>query len=216
MIVVSILLAFGIDAWWGRQQERERLDAALRNLEAGLIENLSHIDEELERVESFRQSLRLFLEAEPEELVRLAPVDLTQMAQALSRPGVGPLNAEEVLALMDDTSLRDLDAGGFRAATAGWRERWRIVLDRHGQLYEVTSEEIRVYARDEATRRLLDANFEAGEEHGQLVVSARGEQDIVSMASVKEHHLRVLSYLYGELRMEAELVLDEIRAEVDR
>ena len=47
-IVLSILVAFAIDAWWNRTQEERRLVATLETLEAGFAEHLRLVGENYE------------------------------------------------------------------------------------------------------------------------------------------------------------------------
>ena len=46
-IVVSILLAFGIQAWWEGAQEREEERATLQDLRADLVDNVTELDRNL-------------------------------------------------------------------------------------------------------------------------------------------------------------------------
>ena len=46
-IIVSILFAFSIDAWWDASQENRRVDGVLASLDAGLAESISQLEERI-------------------------------------------------------------------------------------------------------------------------------------------------------------------------
>jgi hypothetical protein len=216
VIVVSILLAFCIDAWWGNRQERGRIDTALVNLQAGFIEHVGLIDAELERMEPFEKRVALFLDTD----AGLADLDGEDgygvILEALHRPVVNALNGDELLALLDAEALRDLDASRLWAATAAWRGAWRVVTDRHDSLYELEDEVLRALSSHAASRSVVTRSFALDEVGESALREARRDDVLVSLATVKAYHLEVLRLLYGDLQRRADSVLIPIRAELER
>lgn len=49
VIVASILLAFGIEAWWAERQESQRRDALMEDLQAEILANVASLEDALER-----------------------------------------------------------------------------------------------------------------------------------------------------------------------
>jgi hypothetical protein len=116
-IVVSILLAFAIDAWWEERQEQEDASVAISGLLSEFQENLRQL-----RVErgshqaSLHSTLALLNMMGPNpdrqpELTRFAPLLLSCVTNANFLPRLGTLNsliASGRLRLIEDPELRQL------------------------------------------------------------------------------------------------------------
>ena len=72
-IVVSILLAFSIDAWWTERKERDIEHAALLELRSDLVESRDQLARVLRSLESAREQFFHFQSSTPEELVETDP-----------------------------------------------------------------------------------------------------------------------------------------------
>ena len=76
-IVVSILLAFSIDAWWTERKERDIEHAALLELRSDLVESRDQLANVLRSLESAREQFFHFQSSTPEELVeKLVPLEI--------------------------------------------------------------------------------------------------------------------------------------------
>ncbi len=94
VIVGSILLAFGIQAWWDGRQEAERLQQTLISLEAAFVENVEGIDEQLAVSDEFRERLETFFGMSPSDALT-AREDLAHLIlTAVYRPVTADLNNE--------------------------------------------------------------------------------------------------------------------------
>ena len=86
VIVVSILLAFGIEAGWQRLQEADRTERALTNLEAALVESVMLVDSAASRIAPSRELLSDFLAADPDALVELPSETAAETLRSIHRP----------------------------------------------------------------------------------------------------------------------------------
>jgi len=216
VIVVSILLAFGIEAWWQHAQESERTEAALQSLEAGLVLNLSLIDDEIRRLEPFQERLRFFLTAEVAEVNELPSDEVARILAAIERPMVTNLNSSEVLSLLDDDALRSLASPDFRAATAAWRGRWQFILDRHQSIYRVQDHVNRGLARHSSTMSMLLDMATDRQFPDDAVFVARQDEDLVESVAVKASNWRVLRGQYESLSEHADSIRALIHIERNR
>ncbi len=67
-IVVSILLAFSIQAWWDEYQEERQLHEILEALEEAFSGNLSQINDSIEAVSANYELLNRFIQIGPEDI----------------------------------------------------------------------------------------------------------------------------------------------------
>lgn len=214
LIVSSILLAFGIEAWWDGRQERARIETALRNLEAGFTEHLELIDAELRRMEPFEGRVEVYLGGPSAADRELEVGGYGLILEAIHRPIIGPLNTDELLALLEAPALNDLDAAEMWAASAAWRGQWRIILDRHDSLYELEDEALRAIAGLDGARSMVGRRGAREEISATVLQTARSDANLLSLAAVKAYHLRILRVLYGGLQTGASNVLVQIRSEL--
>lgn len=115
VIVVSILLAFGIDAWWDRQKDREAESTAILGLSSDLEASAVGLDETINFHRSFVEHLHALEHMSEVELASLQPDELGPYLFALGGkwtfdPQQGTLDALMAsggLSILRDTSLRD-------------------------------------------------------------------------------------------------------------
>ena len=116
MIVGSILLAFGIEAWWDGRQERAEEQEILWGLEVGFVSNLGQLRAVIGLHERFEGHLVQLAEMTDVQLSAVPGDSLSLYARALS--GVATFDARDgtldgvmasgKLALIRDSRLRDL------------------------------------------------------------------------------------------------------------
>ena len=129
MIIVSILLAFGIDAWWGERQERADEREALAQLQSDFRSNASQLD----TVKRYHQRA---LDAGYEILARAGlggqPLGGASTAELVLHVGTA-WNYDPVLgginSLIQSGNLGILQNDSLRVAIAGWPD---IVRDLNG------------------------------------------------------------------------------------
>ena len=112
-IVLSILLAFAIDAWWQNHQDREMEQALLRSVTVELAQNIEVVDRELKYRYAVKDSInRLFMAAGGEPALGVEDVDellsdLTWWGEAGLATGViDSLLLSGNLALISSAALR--------------------------------------------------------------------------------------------------------------
>ncbi len=86
VIVGSILLAFGIDAWWDGQQERREEQEALAGLQSEFEANLTQANEVIERHLQGRRLMESLVDLEEEEIRALPQSTLSEIATAACNP----------------------------------------------------------------------------------------------------------------------------------
>jgi len=115
-IVVSILLAFAIDAWWEDQQNRETEGNALRSLLDDFEASRTELADRIRSFERARIQFQEFQSTSLEDLERLPQSAAEQMLSVLSTgatfdPFLGTLDAMAAdgrLALVRDSGVRGL------------------------------------------------------------------------------------------------------------
>ena len=203
VIVGSILLAFGIDAWWDNRKDRMEEQTVLAGLEAEFVANVDRVATVIARHESFAQ-LTDELDAMPDSDVLEMPVEATDqymraMGQYMTFEPRGGTLAGVVsggqLALIQDHALRELlmewlrrlddaeEEAGFLTRTSE-----RITL-RESRIIDlrapVTTEALLKIRRDDEYMALVRAKlFFASLYVGELrALMRQGENIIVAIQS---------------------------------
>jgi len=73
VIVISILLAFWIDAWWGAKQDSVREKAILESINSESLENQVELDRAIQRFAESTLAVDAFFNMTPQELGALPP-----------------------------------------------------------------------------------------------------------------------------------------------
>lgn len=206
VIVASILLAFGIDAWWEERGEFERLESSLMSLEASISVHVARIDTVQQVIEPRRALLTVFLDADAARESDLPSDSLFRILEAITLPAVSNMSGEELISLLETESLQRFDDPAFRSAAAQWRGDWQIVLDRHEALYRHSDSALQALARHPSTRAAA-IDVRRGPVLGEDALQvALGDEAIVALATLKLYHLDVLSRLLDRLSGHAQEV----------
>lgn len=162
MIIASILLAFGIDAWWQERQQLQAERQQIRALTADFTENLRLLEERREQVQSYVDGLGQLL-----ELLRSSPpggeITVPGSSVAALVRGIGTIDPVRgtLDAMIGSGSLDQLSDADLRAALAEWPS---LVSDVHTDqiaLQEyVTLELIPFLATQGDYSRVLDLDAE--------------------------------------------------------
>ena len=120
VIVASILLAFGIQAWWDELQEdeqrREVLSALAASATAGRDSVLSLIDS----IEETQEAAATFFRTPPEELRAVPRTELTPIMQSLARAFAGDLSSGSLLGVTKSAEVTLVDDESLRALLYAW------------------------------------------------------------------------------------------------
>lgn len=122
MIVLSILLAFGIDAWWDARQDVAAEQALLGGLEQDMARNQREAARVLSNIRQSAAATVVFLESSPEALLGLSADSVATMGHR--QRGIAGLSgfdaSDGVLRTGDLSLLRDQ---GLRDALGEWSRR---------------------------------------------------------------------------------------------
>lgn len=85
-IVISILFAFAIDAWWADKKERDVEHRTLQALQSDLIASNEELDQLLRRLATARENFARFQSATPAEIADLDPKTIRRIIISLVTP----------------------------------------------------------------------------------------------------------------------------------
>lgn len=85
-IVISILFAFAIDAWWATKNERDLEHRTLQALQSDLIVSNEELDQLLRRLASARENFASFQSATPAEINELNSTEIRRIIISLVTP----------------------------------------------------------------------------------------------------------------------------------
>jgi len=155
VIVISILLAFALDAAWDGRNERAARKAALVELRAELQESLTLLEVTLSRVDFDLEALRTML-ANPEAVIqRTDPAAYGDVVEAVFRPNTADDNATGIEAVLADPRLRDLQDDRIRSATTAWQQHRSEVVERGTTIVQAETSTLELLALDPAVQRLF-------------------------------------------------------------
>ena len=206
MIVFSILLAFGIDAWWGNRQEEARQVSALANLQSALARSLDEIAVEQQDLRNSRRLLASFTSRDPESLQDVPRDSVPAYWGAVQRPIVDDLGTEVVSEMLAGGDLVGLDDAVWHSSVADWRDARQDLRQRHESLYEI--ERLFWLAMGRAELKV--------DSLGTDLSGARRDAEVMALMSAKLEHWRVLEYLIGRVHADSEALMAEAQTRVRR
>ena len=117
-IVASILLAFGIDAWWQERSEKIRTEQLLSALETEWSSELKLIDDKLIEYERATDAIRMALDAHVMDRSSRKPADDRAMMEAIRWTTYKPSLVAH--AMIQSYGLDHVDNPRLRLAIAAW------------------------------------------------------------------------------------------------
>lgn len=227
VIVFSILLAFGIDAWWDGRQAASQRSVALANLELALETSIEEIDRQQMVVNRWQHRVLTFTRLDPDTLKSVPPDTAAVLLEAVVRPIVRDVGGGVIIEMLADNSLDDLDGADWHAAVADWRNFWQWLRQRQESLYQIEREALLVLGRDESTqaaaemanvgaiRILLASGLAMREEVTVGTDALRGalaNPDFMALAYAKLSHWDALQLIQGALGDQGETLVSLVRA----
>lgn len=209
VIVVSILLAFGIDAWWDRRQAAERFQGTLGSLEAAFVENIEGIEEQLEVSDGFRTHLETFFELSPSETLELSADAAHQVLTAVHRQVTASLNNEylsELVAAADLSSQPVLEAH-----IARWRREAFLLRERRAVLVELEQVLLRASGHHPEMGPHLRGH-EGPHPDAAALALLRADPDVMALANTKAMSWAAYRGYFVGMKAESEAILEIIRA----
>ena len=141
-IVISILLAFWVDAWWDIQKTNTVEQQLLATLEYELEENGRLAAAQIERVSKDRAMLQRFVAMTPSEAGEIPPDNTWPMFRAFWRPASGVLNSAVVIATLESSPTLLRSDPELRATIAKWRKSVAGLERQSDELQEIMQDVI--------------------------------------------------------------------------
>jgi hypothetical protein len=225
-IILSILLAFAIDAWWDSSQENRRVDGVVASLDAGLEESISQLEDKITATARDAALVRRFMTDSPADASEL-PFDSTQpILLAMWRPHTADNNITFVETAIEDAASRGLDDPELAAAIASWHVQVAEVREISAQLSgleidilvalgrhpEVAQWLLRVREDD-----YLESPFsDRGGVSGEAMARVRQDSEVAAVVAAKTQRWGLQLRRMEQLREVSQSILSLIRAEPAR
>ncbi len=167
VIVASILLAFGIEAWWNETQERAEVQQLLAVLDRDMQRNRSDLERVLSTNERTTEALRRFMALTPEALAGLSAGSADSLLVDLAALGAftpfdGALKSPD-LSIIDDVPTL--------AALGSWLGFSADVVEDTPYLLEGLRETLRYVVSSEAFSRYLGVESATGWPSGASILA---------------------------------------------
>ncbi len=206
-IVISILLAFAIDAWWDEQKERDVEHRTLEALRRDLIASNEELDGLLQALADVRINFARFQSATPAELKKIDPEAVRPIVISLVTPAsFEPVTATHD-ALSSDGRLGLISDPELLTHLSNWQ---RALDDLEGNSIDLRAESVRVLRSMEIHggpfirwRRSLDGLEVLQRPDGEVLASLR--QDAEFMGKARMHQYTLSGYLLELRRLDETL-----------
>ncbi len=206
-IVISILLAFAIDAWWAERQERELEHRTLEALRSDLEATNKELDRLLRGVATARANFSRFQSASPAELVELDSEEVRLTIVSLVTPAsFNPITATHD-ALSNDGRLGLISDPELLRHLSNWQ---RALDDIEANSIDLGAESVRVLRSMEKYggpfirwRRSVDDLEVLQNANGEILVVLRQDADF--MGKARMHQYTLSGYLLELRRLDENL-----------
>jgi hypothetical protein len=217
VIVVSILAAFTIQAWWDGLQEEKQLRTTLTTLQGAFSESIDTLKDNIETVEADRKFVTDFVTMTVEDAARIAAVDRYPTIVSIYRPFTSAINTDFIGTVLAAEGFESLTNPGLQQAISRWRGETGELNDIRDNLNIAGQRALLSLTRYAEIAQTLALDREDRVDLSEEVMrNARADVEIMSYAATKSANARVhLNILRGVLR-EAEFIvaaIDEINAE---
>ena len=217
-IVLSILAAFMIDAWWDDAQQRKHLETVLASLEAGFRENIVLIDHNIDYVNADRNRVQRFIDMTPGEAQEIPPEHAFSFLEAIWRPGTNESNNSLLISTLDAENINLLGDSALQAAIARWRTQIDELDERAGQLATNEGDALLALGRHPqigvALAHADDENF--GYLSGDTMRRAREDNELMAIAARKAFQGQIHLQTLRRQREQAEAVIGLIQIAQNR
>ena len=206
-IVISILLAFAIDAWWVEKKEREVELRTLQALRSDLIASNEELDELLQGLADARTNFARFQSATPVELAKVDPEAVRLIVVSLVTPAsFEPITATHD-ALSNDGRLGLISDLELLRHLSNWQ---RALDDIEANRIDLRADSVRVLRSMEKYggpfirwRRSLDDLEVLQRPDGEVLAVLRQDADF--MGKARMHQYTLSGYLLDLRRLDENL-----------
>ena len=232
VVVLSILAAFGIEAWWDGRQAATLEQELLSILEVGFEENRRQAEAVIGEARRQQAYIGRFIGMSAAEVEQISPDSVYMFLRSLWRPNYvtpipggpqyGPgLNNAALLATLEAGRLSLLSDPHLLNALAQWQGVAAKLEKRSAEVIALEREVLAAVARIPELQSALAGLMEDGEFRsfgvqwprlaGSVARRAREDNELMSRAARKGFYSRVELQIFEELSTEAELVLELVR-----
>jgi hypothetical protein len=206
-IVISILLAFAIDAWWAEKKERDVEHRTLQALRSDLIASNEELDRLLQGLANARTNFARFQSATPAELIKIDPEAVRPIVISLVTPAsFNPITATHD-ALSNDGRLGLISDPELLRHLSNWQ---RALDDIEANSLDLHAESVRVLRSMELYggpfirwRRSLDDLEVLQRPDGEVLAVLRQDADF--MGKARMHQYTLSGYLLELRRLDENL-----------
>lgn len=238
-VILSILAAFAIDAWWERRQAAGLEQELLTTLETSFDENRRLAHEVMQ--EAIRQHLLLsrFVDLTPAEAAAIPADSVYHYLRALWRPNYvnrraggslagGNLNNASILATLEAGRLALLADNRLVGALAEWQGLVADLEQRTAEVIVLEREVLGSLARHPELQAALAGGFtessgefrsfaaEVPRLSGDVARRIREDNEVMSRAARKGFYSRIQVDFLEDLEAQAEAILMLVRANLHR
>ncbi|MFV1988714.1 MAG: hypothetical protein ACC682_15675 [Gemmatimonadota bacterium] len=213
-IILSILAAFAIDAWWGGRQALVEEAEILSGLNQEFVENAALLSESMVRSEQGMRDLRRFLTLSPDEVSAITPEQSwAQVYEPLIRAWTTSLSTGFLDATISSGKLALLHDPRLRAALARFQGLQADVDEVMGYINGFNTDIASILGEFEA----IQAAHSRGEEHlsPETIASLRGSARLRGAATAKliywDPYLFELGRLQAQLGVTSDLIRENRR-----
>jgi len=219
-IVISILLAFAIDAWWAEKKERDVEHRTLQALRSDFIASNEELDRLLRGLADVRTNFARFQSATPAELTKIDPDAVRPIVISLVTPAsFEPVTATHD-ALTNDGRLGLISNPELLTHLSNWQ---RALDDLEANSIDLHAESVRVLRSMEVHggpfirwRRSLDDLEVLQRPDGEILAVLRQDADF--MGKARMHQYTLSGYLLELRRLDENLdstlaLLEEVLAQ---
>jgi hypothetical protein len=211
VIVLSILLAFWIDAWWNNRQALKEEMAILESVRGELDRNRGELDTLLDRTKRDLDRIDRFFRATPPELVSLPPDSVNPWLLAAAVPWTFDPELSAASVLLEESPMASDRGRASRETVARWM---RLLEDTHEEKASLTEYgnavlgQLASGAAGTASQGLALIDQMATRMGPAILAQLRGDPDFIAAVMSKSHQ----QMLYLSELTEASSALDAVRA----
>ena len=207
IIVLSILLAFGVDAWWDRLEQKGYQDELLSRIESALIENVKLVDARIEGASRIEEPLYSFLEMDSGAFGIISNTRTRLIIDTLIKPYTSTFNNDNLLSLFsNENSTLALDAD-LQDSIAVWRKQMNSVAVIREQLIWVEREVAKALGNSPEIRPFMgsyDIDTLTVSAGAEAIRAAIDNSEAMSLANAKLMYLGIYANALTNLKRESE------------
>jgi hypothetical protein len=212
-IVVSILMAFWIDAWWDIQKTNTAEQQLLATLESDLEKNGRMAAAQIERASKDRAMLQRFVAMTPSEAGEIPPDTTWSMFRAFWRPATGELNSTAVIATLESSPTLLRSDPELRAAIAKWRGSVAGLKRQSDDLQEIMQEVIDALAVHPELHAAFAELDNSRTLSGSLAQEVREDNDVMRVVVRKGFATQIQIQYLTQVEEHASAAIDLLRTE---